>query len=84
MSQMQDFESIELYTDSLKKAASICRQLKRLSNDKVWEGVAAGFDRLRAQGNTLYTNTTPSRSDILEMLDNIVSKEAAKQEKKDE
>lgn len=76
MSEMQDKESIELFVESMKKAASCARQMATATQNKAWTDMAVGFDSIRAKAVTIYRNRTPSQQERLRMVDALVDKQA--------
>lgn len=76
MSEMRDKDSIELFSDSMKKAASGARQIAKTTKSKDWLQVAIGFDNLRAKGEMIYKRAAPSQAERLAMVDLMVEKQS--------
>lgn len=75
MSEMQITESAELFSDSLKRAASAARLLAKKTKSKHWYALALSFDGMRANGENLYKRPVPSRQDVLALVNNMVAKD---------
>lgn len=66
---MNEIESMERFTEGLKKAASRCRELGKLQQSNGWDALTASFEGLLRNGQKLYSSSVMSRHDALKMLD---------------
>lgn len=76
MSEMRERDSIELFTESMKKAASLAKQLAKSTGVKEWIATSSGLEALCSKGRTLYARPAPNRQNTLAMVDHIVEKTA--------
>lgn len=77
---MEQFESFERFDESMKKAASRCRELGTMVKDKNWLNIAHQLDALVHKGREIYGAKAISRQDLLKTIDRYNSDEASKQE----
>lgn len=74
MSIMEKNESMERFTEGLKKAASRARELGKAQKNNSWFQVAHHLDGLRKNGETMFSSRQISRQESLAIVDQIVSK----------
>lgn len=76
---MNEKDSIERFTEGLKKAADRARELGRAQKSKHWMQVANGLDGIRVKGMQMFRAKALSRTDVLKMLDNFVDNKKTKE-----
>lgn len=77
MSSMTPHESIERFSESLKKCASRCRDMAQMQKNPNWLAIAAHFDSLLAKGESFYRQKALSRQQSLEIADRVLANAAS-------
>lgn len=72
MSSMELNESIERYKESLKKAASRCRELGEAQKNLDWNKIAFMLEGLLTKGTVIYNSKAIGRQDALAIVDQRV------------
>lgn len=82
MSEMTPKESIERFSESLKKVASRFRELGSLSSNPGWNNLAVEMEKILAKGESFYRQKALTRSESLELADRILGDAASDAPKK--
>ena len=78
MTVMQDSDSIALFVDSMKKAASCARQLAKMTKNKSWLAIAVQFEGFQSKGQAMYNRPAPNRQETLAIVDTMADKASKK------
>ncbi|MFA7278756.1 MAG: hypothetical protein WC100_01520 [Sterolibacterium sp.] len=65
MSEMTNAESVERFYESMKKTASRCREMGRLTQSPHWLAIATALDGMRAKGQHIIEKEVMSQKQIL-------------------
>lgn len=82
MSEMTPKESIERFSESLKKVASRFREMSAMQGNIGWTKLAFEMEKLLAKGETFYRQKALTRSQTLELADQILGEAASDAPKK--
>lgn len=69
MSDMSLMESMERFSEGIKKAASRARELGDAQKNRNWYKVAFNLEKLLENGTTMFKAKAISRQDALSMID---------------
>ena len=69
MSDMSLQESMERFSEGVKKAASRCRELGDAQKNRNWYKIAFNLEKLLSSGTEMYKSKAISRNDALAILD---------------
>lgn len=75
---MEQKESFERFDESMKKAASRCRELGAMIKDKNWHNIGKQLDALAHNGVKIYKSKAIGRQELLKTIDRYNAKEAEK------
>lgn len=73
MSEMNAVESIERFSEGMKKAASRARELGAAQKDRNWNKLAFQLEKIMDQGMNIFKQKALSESEVMAMTEHRIS-----------
>ncbi len=73
MSDMNAAESIERFSEGMKKAASRARELGEAQRDRNWNKLAFQLEKILAQGIDIFKQKSLSEAEVMAMTEHRIS-----------